>query len=272
MASNKGDILQKLSPVEACALGAMTGGGAKMCNYPMLINKNLKQQGLPYNFNPRTVYRGLPIAVGNIAGTTATQFFLTGWFQKKLCPVGDVSKTQQSAAALLGGMFSGIPCAMWELTMVQQQRFGGSVIGVPSQLIREYGIQSLTRGMMMTMMRESLFTGAMLGMCPIIQRELMEKSGLSSDVALAAGALVASVAGGTVTHPIDTVKTCLQGDVGRKKFGNCFNTANVVIAESGVGPGLFRGLTWRVGLIATTFFFINRFKQDFAVVLFPHRL
>merc|ERR1711937_714921 len=124
----------------------------------------------------------------------------------------------------------------------------------------------------MTSIRESLFTGAMLGMCPIMQHELQERAGLNKDVALAAGALSASFAGATLSHPVDTVKTCMQGDVGRKKFGNCFHSGSIVIRESGVAAGLFRGLVWRIGLISTTFFFVNRFKEDFAMFLFSDKV
>jgi hypothetical protein len=34
--------------------------------------------------------------------------------------------------------------------MIQQQRFGGNMIGTPLQLVREFGVTSLGRGITMT--------------------------------------------------------------------------------------------------------------------------
>ncbi len=64
----------------------------------------------------------------------------------------------------------------------------------------------------MTLGREGLFTMAMLGITPRIQRTL-HAYGLESNVALAVGALTGSVTAATLTHPMDTIKTCQQGDV-----------------------------------------------------------
>ena len=36
--------------------------------------------------------------------------------------------------------------------------------------------------------------------------------------------------------------------------------------------GLFKGLSWRIGLIATTFFLVNKIKQNLAPVMFPFLL
>ena len=53
------------------------------------------------------------------------------------------------------------------------QRFGGTILGTPATLVREHGwYRGLTRGMIPTLGRESLYTMAMLGMAPIVQLEL----------------------------------------------------------------------------------------------------
>jgi hypothetical protein len=51
----------------------------------------------------------------------------------------------------LGGVCSGIPGSVWELVMIQQQRFGGSLVGTPARLVADYGVTSLGRGITMTM-------------------------------------------------------------------------------------------------------------------------
>ena len=48
--------------------------------------------------------------------------------------------------------------------MIQQQRFGGSLLGTPARFVQEYGAMfSLSRGVTMTIGRESMFTMSMLG-------------------------------------------------------------------------------------------------------------
>lgn len=66
------------------SLGMSAGVCCKAINYPLLVFKNNTQQGLPLSFNPRIVYRGLPMACLNLGGTTGIQFWFTGFFQKFL--------------------------------------------------------------------------------------------------------------------------------------------------------------------------------------------
>ena len=70
----------------------------------------------------------------------------------------------------------------------------------------------------MTMCRESLYTCAMLGVTPEIQRYLKENNGMESKKALTIGSLIGAVVATVITHPMDTIKTCMQGDIERKKY------------------------------------------------------
>ena len=107
-----GDALQKLSAMENLALGTLSGVCTKCCNYPLLSWKNASQQGLPISMNPAVVYRGLVMACLNLGGTTAVQFWTTGFFQKMLAGDKDVTSEQKMAAAFLGGVTSGVPCSV----------------------------------------------------------------------------------------------------------------------------------------------------------------
>jgi len=265
-----GSDLQKLSGGENCVLGMVTGVMAKSCNYPFLSWKNTVQQGLPISFNPRIVYRGLPMACLNLGGTNAVQFGTTGSFQKVLAFMGLSPDAVMVGGAFLGGLASGIPCSIWELCMIQQQRFGGSILGTPKQFLQEYGAMSLTRGFTMTMGRESMFTMSMLGITPLIQQNLVEKSGIEKNTALAAGALTGAIFAGTITHPMDTIKTCMQGDLGRAKYTDIIPTGRLLVEEYGLVQGLFKGLSYRIALISTTFFLVNSFKQRLVPIMFPH--
>ena len=266
-----GSDLGSLSPAENTLLGISSGMICKSLNYPLLSWKNTVQQGLPISFNPAVVYRGLPMAMLNLGGSTGVQFAAMGFIAKGLKSAGATQEQTQMGGAFLGGLVSGIPCSLWELTMIQQQRFGGSIASVPVRVMKDYGSSGLIRGMSMTMGRECLFAGAMLGVTPGIQRGLMDGSyKMESNTALAVGALTGSFFAATVSHPMDTIKTCMQGDLDRKKYTNVTNTAKTLAEEYGMAQGLFKGLSFRIVLIATTFFLVNNIKEQLLPVMFPH--
>ena len=265
-----GSDLQLLSGGENVVLGVVTGVLSKSVNYPFLSWKTTVQQGLPISLNPRIVYRGLPMACINLGGTNAVQFGSTGFFQKTLAGLGGGADQVQVGGAFLGGLASGVPCSIWELCMIQQQRFGGSLLGTPQKFVSEYGISSLSRGVTMTCGRESMFTMSMLGITPLIPQRLVSASGWEKNTALAAGSLIGALIAGVVTHPMDTIKTCMQGDLGRVKYDGIVQTGQLLAKEYGVVQGLFKGLFLRVSLISTTFFLVNTFKQWMVPVLFPH--
>ena len=71
---------------------------------------------------------------------------------------------------------------------------------------------------------------------------------------------------------MDTIKTCMQGDLGQVKYTDITSTGRLLAEEYGVMQGLFKGLSYRIALISTTFFLVNSFKQRMVPVLFPHAL
>ena len=286
--SGGSDALGKLSSTQNLLLGMLSGLLCKATNYPLLAWKNASQQSLPLQFN-LTVYRGLPMAMMNLGmspphflappylipfckilgGTTAVQFWATGFFQKLLMNGRkEATSSDKMMGSFIGGALSGIPCSAWELTMIQQQRFGGSIVGTPMNLISKFGITTLTRGVICTVGRESLFTMSMLSVTPLIQEALVEKFKMDSNLGLAAGALSGSVFAAVATHPMDTIKTCMQGDCEQAKYTNIRGTYVALLKERGIA-GLFKGLEWRIGLIATTFFLVNKYKSSLMPLVFP---
>lgn len=263
--------LGQLTPLQNLALGTFSGVGCKLTNYPLLVWKNATQQGLPLSMNPSVVYRGLPMACMNLGGTTAVQFWFTGFFQKMILAgqKRPLKSDEEIKAAFMAGLVGGIPCAIWELTMIQQQRYGGSIISAPKKVIAENGIKGLTRGMVPCMGREALFTMGMLGLSPVLQKKFADDFNMEPNSALAAGALLSSLFAATLSHPLDTIKTCQQGDANGVKYGSIKGTASTLVAEYGAAQGLFKGLAWRTVLITTTFFLVNKIKQGVAPLMFP---
>ena len=64
----------------------------------------------------------------------------------------------------------------------------------------------------------------------------------------------------------------MQGDLHQTKYKNIPQTGALLAKEYGVRAGLFKGLSWRIGLITTTFFLVNKIKQKLAPVIFPFLL
>ena len=103
-------VLQKLTDAENVYLGMAAGVVTKSINYPLLVWKNSCQQGLPLIFNPKQIYRGLPVACMNLGSATALQFALTGFFQKLFTAGEDrkLTTNEELSAAFIGGLISGV--------------------------------------------------------------------------------------------------------------------------------------------------------------------
>ena len=83
------------------------------------------------------------------------------------------------------------------------------------------------------------------GITPLIQQNLVESSGVEKNTALAIGALSGAILAGTITHPMDTIKTCMQGDIERRTYTTFSGTAQQLLTE-GEGYGrFFRGWSFR---------------------------
>jgi hypothetical protein len=75
-----------------------------------------------------------------------------------------LSSSEQISAGFIGGFLSGFVCAPLELVMIQQQRFGTSLLATPVKVMAETGSPfGLFRGLWMSCGREGVFTAGMLG-------------------------------------------------------------------------------------------------------------
>eukprot|EP00808_Paulinella_micropora_P018831 g4734.t1 len=209
------------------------------------------------------------MAMINLGGTTGVQFWFTGVFQNMFRTPEEkehISNRTQMAAALAAGVASGLPNSMWELLIVQQQRFGLGILETPRGLINRFGVSSLFRGSICTLGREGISNLAMLGLTPIMAEWLHKNRSMGEDQALATGSIVASGVACVVTHPLDTIKTCMQGDVERKKYGSIRETFRTITKEHGMVEGLFKGFIHRVALVAISFYLINKFRAHLTPV------
>lgn len=92
------------------------------------------------------------------------------------------------------------------------QKKGGSFASVSRGVVSEHSARILYRGMLPTVAREALWVGSYLGLVPVLQDELgkIEPLADSPYTVWALAASSAGLIGGTLTHPLDSIKTRMQ--------------------------------------------------------------
>uniref|UniRef100_A0A7S0ZWP4 Mitochondrial carrier protein n=1 Tax=Noctiluca scintillans TaxID=2966 RepID=A0A7S0ZWP4_NOCSC len=265
------DPLRKLSAHQNLVLGVTAGSVDQLLLQPMLYWKNSLQQGLPFTMNPKLLYRGTAASMGNMGFTTGQQFLTAGVFQNFLTGGAGQEMTygQEVAAAWMGGAASGPLCGFMELIMIQQQRFGGSLWGTPARLVRERGLSVLLRGGLCTVGRESIYAAGYLGIVPVTQKLFTDTYGLSPHLGSFVGATVGGLACAALSQPLDTAKTCMQGDVERKKYTNAFQTLKTLHVEYGSVKALYRGYWWRGANIVVEFILLDWLSKRLAPIMYP---
>jgi hypothetical protein len=197
------------------------------------------------------------------------QFVLTRLFQRIYDTENGqkLTQVQEYSSAFLGGSVAALFAAPVEHIMIQQQRFGGSMIGTLKRLVSEFGIKKMTRGMMPAVFRDSIYVSGMLGVTPILQNILVH----DYEMSLASGSFWASMLGGVVaaipSHPFDIVKTCMQGDTNEKEYSTVSTTVRKLYSEGKV-KRFFDGCFWRTFNIVATVYIANECRNRFPSLLF----
>ena len=272
------DRFSKLTPLQNTKLGLYCGCLEVMLLQPMLYLKNATQQRLPLTLNPRYLYRGLTSSVVNMGALTAVQFPLTSGVKNVI--VGSDSKrvltdTEKIVASFAGGGISGLICAPIELVMIQQQLKGGSIVQTPFRVINNHGILSLMRGLMPSCVREGFWTCAYLGLGPVLANRLRYEYGCSVWQAKICGSVISGIFAATISHPADTIKTCMQGDLEGKTYRGVTSTATQLMQQSKSVGGygmerFFSGLHWRIARSICSVFVIMELMERIAPALYPN--
>eukprot|EP00965_Chrysotila_dentata_P241650 6204406-Pleurochrysis_carterae.AAC.4 len=266
--------MSKLSDVENCAIGAICGTADTTLLQSTNYWKNAQQQRLPFTLNPAVLYRGYGANVLNNGFCVMTQFFLNGLTKKALTGGSDrpLTASEKIGSGFIAGALSGIVCGPIELVMIQQQRKGGSLLGTTINCIKA-GPSVFFRGTTGMCAREGIYCGGYLGIMPVV-REYVRKTypdsaGKTEDSARLTAALIAGPVCSFASHPPDTMKTCMQGDIEQTKFKGYAQTTAVLRAETGL-PALWRGMPWRLFRQLCAIFLFDKISAELAPVLFPH--
>jgi len=105
------------------------------------------------------------------------QFGTTGYIKKKILngEKRDCTTKEQLLAALVGGFLVAPLSSFLECVMIQQQKFGGTLLQTPLIISRRYGTFSLLRGFIPCSIRDSIYVGCFLGITPCFQKYLIKK-------------------------------------------------------------------------------------------------
>eukprot|EP01147_Barroeca_monosierra_P000448 gene448-3784_t len=233
---------------------------------PTVYYKNASQQQLPFTLQPNILYRGVGASVINMAILTGLQFPLTSMAknvvtresncgeQRKLYPV------EQMTSGFIGGVLSGFACCPLELTIINQQRHGGSMRNTVVGMCRIHGGSVLFRGLTTSCLREGIFTAGYLGLGPIAAEHLRLRYDIGKTQSDVFGAISAGIVSSVLSHPIDTVKTCMQGDPSKQIYTTVRGTLAKLWTEGGV-RALYRGAPWRVGRTICSFFIFGKCRE-----------
>lgn len=232
------------------------------------------QQQRSISLNPMVMYRGVGANCINMGSCTMIQFAVGGKL-KNTVTGGDKTRTlslaEEMGCGILAGTTSGLVGSPLELIMIQQQRKGGNV-GVRVSNILE-NPANVGRGFIGCAIREALWTCGYLSIPPVVRRTLMEKYPKTfdtNDKARVPAALLGGLFACYLTHPFDTIKTCMQGDIERKVYGSFTQTASQIMGDSGF-TGFYRGATFRYGRMVCAVFIMDLLREKIGRLMYPQQ-
>lgn len=261
--------MQNLSEVENAVLGSTASFFQATVLQPTIYWKNARQQGLSFTLNPRVLYRGFGAALCNEMGQMGFQYAATGYIKKAVSGGRPCTATEEISSALLGGAVVGPYASLAECIMIQQQRFGGSLLGTSRRILRSHGSHGLFRGLIPCTIRDGVYVGGLLGITPVVQDRLIADHGFSQAASGFWASMLAGVVVGVITCPFDAISTCMKGDIERDRYGGFLATLKQR-AAGGV-PLLFGGVFWRVINIAGTIGISNEARVRLGPLIFPDK-
>mmetsp|Transcript_26760 Transcript_26760/g.58185 ORF Transcript_26760/g.58185 Transcript_26760/m.58185 type:complete len:281 (+) Transcript_26760:74-916(+) len=243
----------ELSELQNLAFGMACAPVFTIFLQPTIFLKHARMQGLPLSFCPRVLWRGTPVSIFNETGQAGVQFLTTGIFRKLI--LGDANRRlttlEDISAASMSGIASAVYVSPVELVMVQQQRYGGTMVETFSRMLRNRGIPGLMRGFVPTAARDSVYVAGMLSITPLFEN-LLEHEGLSHHTAVLVGSCASGSLAGSLSCPFDCVKACMKGDLEETRYGSMTDTTRKLMRSGGISR-FFHGVEWRCINLSTSF-------------------
>jgi hypothetical protein len=230
------------------------------------------QQQQPIQLNPAIMYRGVAANALNMGSCTMIQFVVGGKLKQSILngQKRHLSLREEMIAGIGAGATSALVGSPLELIMIQQQRKGLSVAATVQGIVHQ-GYSTIYRGLTGATIREALWTCGYLSIPPVVRRTLMEKYPQQfpdNNTARVPAALLGGLFACYLTHPADTIKTCMQGDIERTIFQTFTKTASKIYEQSGF-RGFYRGATFRYGRMVCAVFIMDYMREAVAQLLYP---
>ena len=179
------------------------------------------------------------------------------------------------SASLCGGAVSALVVCPADMLIIQQQKTGLSLAAQVRAIASAHGWAKFSKGLLPAIGRESLFTGGYLGLAPVLRTALVKASpqrfaegtGGSEQgnfASLLLSSIMAGVTAGVLTHPIDTVKTRMQGDLSpTSPYSSISRTASLLWQEGGAAK-FFQGVAPRTARICIAVLIFNECNRLFS--------
>ena len=259
-----------LTEVENALVGMSAGVIEVLALQPLNYMKNMRQQKLAISFSPSIMYRGVGANCFNMGGCTMVQFSVGGMLKSKFQDSnGKLSAMTEMGCGIGAGVTSAFIGTPLELVMIQQQRKGHSTVAALKSVMNA----NILRGFAGCAVREGLWTCGYLSIPPIIRRQLKTNFPDTFDTD-AKARVPASLLGGLfacyLTHPFDTIKTCMQGDIERKTYGTFSETAKAIHSEAGI-RGFYSGATFRYGRMVCAVAMLDSLQGLLGPLMFPDK-
>mmetsp|Transcript_677 Transcript_677/g.1621 ORF Transcript_677/g.1621 Transcript_677/m.1621 type:complete len:271 (-) Transcript_677:230-1042(-) len=263
---------RELNEQQNASVGMTVGMIEVLILQPFNYAKNMVQQQRPISLSPSVMYRGVVPNCINMGSCTMIQFVIGGKLKNVVSEGNDkhvFSLQEEMACGIAAGSVSALVGSPLELIMIQQQRKGGSGPARIAEITQNP--VNFSRGLLGMAVREALWTCGYLSIPPVVRRTLMEQYPTTfdtNDKARIPAALLGGLFGCYMTHPFDTIKTCMQGDIERTTYGNFVQTAKAIGSESGL-PGFYRGATFRYGRMVCAVFIMDLLREKIGRLMYP---
>ncbi len=218
---------------------------------PTLYWKNANAQGKPWTMDPRVLYRGSGASIYNECQMMGLQFGITSVINTTLG-----GQDNELVSAIGGGSIAAIFASPVELVMIQQQNNGGNAYKNIKNVLSSHGSLMIFRGLNLAILRDGIYVGAMLGLTPVLNRYIQEEYGQSPVASNFYASMIGGVIAAVPSHPFDMVKTCMQGDLNKKIYGNSLQALSTIWKQGGI-KRLFSGGMWRTINITATVYIAN---------------
>lgn len=167
--------------------------------------------------------------------------------------------------------FVGVAVSCFELLLIQQQNFGGSLMANIQKLYTSHKSTGIfMRGAPLASIREACFTASYVGVVPIVQRHLSLEYNMNQTKAAVIGSVGSGLVATAISHPIDIVKTNMQGNVNSFRWRTIRSATSTLYETRGLTYMFTAGLVWRAALNTCSIFLFNELKIRLAPLMFPH--